>query len=341
MSVQKPLLFHGAPGSPYTRKMLAILRYRRIAYEVLWGRMIEQRPDLPKPKVALMPTFFFDGENGVEAVVDSSPILRRLETEFSGRSVLPDDLALGFLNTLVEDYGDEWLTKAMFHYRWAFDDDIAHGGPLLAFWNDPTLPGDVAEQFGGAFAQRQVDRLWVVGSNDTTRDVIEQSYVRFLEILDGLIEGPGYVFGTRPSSADFALYGQLTQLTTVDPTPVKVSRDTAPRIRSWVERVDDLSGLTVTDDGFLPLEDQAARLKPLLAEIGRVYAPFLLANAKALEAGAEMVECEIDGAQWTQKAFPYQGKCLMWLREAFGALADADQARIRAVIGGTGIEALL
>ena len=58
-----------------------------------------------------------------------------------------------------------------------------------------------------------------------------------------------------------------------------------------------------------------------------MYAPFLLANAAALASGAERVECEIDGRPWVQQPFPYQGKCLAWLREAHAALAPADRAR--------------
>ncbi|HBP14871.1 MAG TPA: glutathione S-transferase, partial [Gammaproteobacteria bacterium] len=54
----------------------------------------------------------------LEAVVDSTPIIRRLESEIPGRSVIPEDPVIRFLDYLLEDYGDEWLTKAMFHYRW-------------------------------------------------------------------------------------------------------------------------------------------------------------------------------------------------------------------------------
>ena len=34
------------------------------------------------------------------------------------RSVIPTDSALAFINYLLEDFGDEWCTKYMFHYRW-------------------------------------------------------------------------------------------------------------------------------------------------------------------------------------------------------------------------------
>jgi hypothetical protein len=39
----------GSPGSPYTRKMLALLRYRRTAYRFLQGA--EDVDGLPRPKV--------------------------------------------------------------------------------------------------------------------------------------------------------------------------------------------------------------------------------------------------------------------------------------------------
>jgi hypothetical protein len=48
----------------------------------------------------------------------------------------------------------------------------------------------------------------------------------------------------------------------------------------------------------------------------------------------------IDGRRWVQKPFPYQGKCLLWLKEAFGALSETDQAVVLQVMQGSGCEAL-
>ena len=93
-------------------------------------------------------------------------------------------------------------------------------------------------------------------------------------------------------------------------------------------------------------EGQLSRLRSklvntrMLAEIGRVYAPFLLANAAALAAGDERVECEIDGRPWVQQPFPYQGKCLQWLRDDYARL-DADaRGFVDATLSGTGCETL-
>ena len=89
------------------------------------------------------------------------------------------------------------------------------------------------------------------------------------------------------------------------------------------------------------LESSPESLRGLLTEIGRVYAPALLANARAVEAREKTWETEIDGATWTQQTFPYQAKCLMWINEHYRALGDADRARVDALLSGTGCEAML
>ena len=52
-----------------------------------------------------------------------------------------------------------------------------------------------------------------------------------------------FMFGMRPSSADFGLYGQLTQLIGFDPTPRNIAYKQSPRCVSWVNIMSDLSGL--------------------------------------------------------------------------------------------------
>ncbi|MFX4450828.1 glutathione S-transferase N-terminal domain-containing protein, partial [Acinetobacter baumannii] len=63
MAIQLPITLTGAPGSPYTRKMLAILRYRHIPYRFVLSRSAAAA-DLPRPKVQLLPTFYFPSEAG-------------------------------------------------------------------------------------------------------------------------------------------------------------------------------------------------------------------------------------------------------------------------------------
>jgi glutathione S-transferase len=344
MKLPTPLRLKGAPGSPYTRKMLALLRYRRIPYQLMIGSAVNERDaasGLPEPKVALLPTFYLPGADGrLEAVVDSTPLLRRFEEAFEGRAVVPADPVTAFVDYLLEDYGDEWLTKAMFHYRWRYPADIERGGEILPRWRSIAAPEARIQEQKRFIQERQISRLGVVGSNDVTAPVIEASYQRFLDLFRGLLERQPFLMGDRPGAADFAFYGQLSQLARFDPTPMALTLECAPRVYAWVDLVDDLSGLEVADDGWLARGRIGERLRPLLLEVGRVYAPFLLANAAALEAGADQVETTIDGRRWTQKPFPYQGKCLVWLRERYAALARSDRAALDAILAGTGCEVL-
>ena len=338
--IDRPLTIVGMPGSPYSRKLRAVMRYRRIPHSWVHHGSPESR-GLPRPRVALLPYLILLGADGqLEAAVDSTPLIRRLEALHPGRSVIPPDPALAFLDALLEDYADEWLTKAMFHYRWAFAPDIAKAAAILPRWSRTDQPEAQAVAFGNAFAERQVARRGVVGSNETTAPVIEQSYRRLLDLLDAHLEPSRFVFGGRPATSDFALYGQLTQLAGFDPTSAAIALESAPRVVAWVDTVEDLSGLEPRDENWLRRDAIPETLRALFGEIGRVYAPFLLANATAIERGAEHVECTIDGRPWLQQPFPYQAKCLVWLREARAALAARDGEVVDAALIGTGCERL-
>jgi hypothetical protein len=155
-----------------------------------------------------------------------------------------------------------------------------------------------------------------------------------------LAEQP-YMLGQRPGAGDFALYGQLTQLVGFDPTPRAIAHEVSSRTVAWVDKMADLSGLEAQDSGWRPLEQQPDSLRGLLNELGRMYVPALLANARALQAGEKSWQAEIDGAIWSQQTFPYQVKCLKWINQAYAELSEKDRGRIDRVLEGTGCEALL
>ena len=335
-----PLTLLGAPGSPYSRKMRALLRYRRIPHRwVIRNSRHDPQPSLP---VSLIPVLLIPGAAGAEPepMLDSTFQIRRLEELSRERSVLPPDPALAFLDFLLEDYADEWLTKAMFHYRWSFEADVNKASKVLPRWSKTSAPDEKVAPLSKLFRDRQVGRRGVVGINETTAPLIEDSYRRLLCALDSHLAQSSFVTGERPGTADFALFGQLSQLVLFEPTSTAVAVEVAPRVVAWCEVVEDLSGIHVADDAWLDPGAASATLRGLLAEAGRTYAPFLLANADAVARGAEQVECRIDGQPWLQPPFRYQAKCLAWLREAHAGLPDAARGRVDALLQGTGCETL-
>ncbi len=212
---------------------------------------------------------------------------------------------------------------------------------MLALDRDQCMSRDTLTKASRFFADRQIARLRVVGSNDVTTPVIEASYRRLLGLLDShLVAGHRFLMGARPGASDFGFFGQLSQLAQFDPTPAVIAAAEAPRVVSWVSHLDDLSSLQVENAGWLARKDAVAAIRPFLMEIGRVYAPFLLANARALESRASEVRCEIDGLPWVQQPFPYQGKCLRWLREARLALSIADREFVDSALKSTGADAI-
>ena len=77
------------------------------------------------------------------------------------------------MNYLLEDFADEWTTKYMFHYRWHFDEDAENAKKMLVLQHKINIDDNSLNKFGNSIADRQINRLWVVGSNNETAKLID------------------------------------------------------------------------------------------------------------------------------------------------------------------------
>ena len=315
---------YGVEASPYSVKLRAILRYRRIPHR--WAvAMPGFTPGFEDVRPPLMPVLEYpDGTRRT----DSTPLALDLEErEPVGRSILPDDPALAFRALLIEDMADEWLTKCLFHYRFSNEAD----GWFAARWvMSDALGANVNDAAVAAFRERQISRMPLVGCTPENAPLIEASYKRVLAILEANIARDGYLFGTRPSIADFALYGQLKTLGT-DPTPMAIMREMAPAVDAWVRRMDDPSGV---EGQWRGLDDISPAVIALTEMAGEIYLPFLRANASAIDDGKERFTVCIAETDFSQNVFRYQSKCLSLLRQRFGALSGEDKGAVRKLTTG-------
>ena len=335
--MERPLIIVGAPGSPYTRKVIAAARYCRIPYQFISDLSVVST--LPSPKIKLLPTCYFPDPDQLVPETDSTPLLRKLESIAPGREFTPSDPRLAFLDALIEDFADEWLVKAMFHYRWVFEADILKASQYIPLWFETPLSDKALEAAGTAFAERQIGRLGLVGSSPTTAATIEQCFTRIAGLMEKCLTDTPFLFGDRPGTADFGMYGQFSQLAVIDPTPREVIDKQAPRVFASTIAIEDLSGWNRT--GWTPFEELSDALYGLLCEIGQTYAKLLLANEQAMDRHEKTLETVIDGRPWKQPAFPYQKKCLMALRDRFAALNPREQQSLADFLHNTGCMEIL
>jgi glutathione S-transferase len=327
----------GGNGSPYSAKLRGVMRYRRLPFDwVLRTPDVERAVAHVKPR--LVPVLQLPQEAGAPEeptfLLDSTVIVQALETRHPDRSVFPPHPGLRFLNLLVEDMADEWGTKAMFELRWRADEDQAWASRWIVADTRPDLEGDAFEAAVAAMRQRQVSRMPLVGCTPQNAPLLNESYVRVLDILQPWARPGRFLFGTRPGIADFAWYGML-RILYEDPTPSRIMRDRAPMVVHWVRSMDDASGLD--GGGWCPsLAELPAPTRELLELAGKTHLPFLAANAAALQEGRERVSLEIMGRPYEQVPFPYQAKCLQALRRELDAVGGPEGRELRSFLADHG-----
>ncbi|MGH7815321.1 MAG: glutathione S-transferase family protein [Candidatus Binataceae bacterium] len=309
---------YGVELSPYSIKARSYFRYKKIPHEWLIRNPSNEGEFQKYAKLPLVPLVVSPAGEGFQ---DSTPIIERFEREHPTPSIHPADPALNFISALIEEYGDEWGNKWMFHYRWWYEPDQISCARRIAEGMMPGAPSDTLDQATKAIQARMVPRLSFVGSSPATKEIIEKSFMRVLAIVERHLEGRSYLMGARPAFADFGLFAQVYQAST-DPTPGAIIRKDTPRTLAWAERM-----LTPESGGdFEPWERLAPTLMPLLKdEIGALFLPWTAANAKAIAAGQKEYSLPLGGGTWTQAPQKYHAKSFQVLRDRFAKLEDKSK----------------
>jgi glutathione S-transferase len=329
-----PYRIFGSEMSPYSVKVRSYFRFKQIPH--IW---IPRGPDSEAEykrfaRLPIVPTVATPDDEGLQ---DSTPIMDAIEAKFPEPSVHPDDPALRFLSVLIEEFGDEWGNKLMFHHRWFAEVDRLASSQTLARLSHPHGTDAEIAARAGMILERMSGRGHFVGSSPSNAPLISAYYFALIDLLEPHLQTRKYLFGGRPAFADFGLGGQLYEAS-VDPTCGAGMRARGPAVLDWCHRMMEPRD----DDGFEDWSTLAPTLQPLLAYVGRYFLPWTAANARALAAGDAEFSVELPGGTYAQAPQKYHQRSLTVLKaryqeaaaspglrsilEAAGCLADLEAA---------------
>ncbi|MDG2303238.1 MAG: glutathione S-transferase family protein [Candidatus Binatia bacterium] len=311
----------GAELSPYSVKTRSYYRYKGIPHEWIVRSGNTMAEYQKYARLPIIPAVATPEDEGLQ---DSTPILEAMEAKFPEPSTHPPGAALKFLSELLEEFGDEWGNKWMFHYRWADEADQRSAATRLVDAMMPDAPEADRAAMAGQIQERMVGRVGVVGSNEHTAPIIEASFTNGAELLEKHLVGRPYLFGGRPSFADFGLWGQVYNAWT-DPTCGKILNQ-KPAVRAWIDRMLDPKA----EGDFESWDTLAPTLEPILQQEVRIFLVWASAIAEAIGSGADDMTVDLDGKKWSQTVGgpqKYHAKSLKEMRRKYAEVNGDDELR--------------
>ena len=322
------LTVYGSKVSYFTGKLEAYLRYKEIPYRFApmtseyFNKIVPEKTGAQQ-----MPAVeFADGR----WATDSTPLITWLEGEHTEFPVIPTDPTQAYICQLIEDYADEWLWRPAMHYRWSY----FSGGQLLGIVLVDELFADLkAPAWLKRWQIRRRQKTHFVdkdGVNAQTRSHVEQGYLRILDILQAVFAERPFLFGDRPTVADFGLFGPMFRHFSQDPTPAEIMRLRAPAVFEWVGRMWNARASACHGELVAGIPQD---LQPLLREIGETHLPNLVANANGWSDQSKLYAVSIQGTQYSRLPVSrYRTWCLEQLQRQFNALPAAAQEDVRALL---------
>ena len=304
----------GAETSPYSLKVRSALRYKGVAFDWVSRSVSNEAEFRTSASTPTVPLLLSPKHPPAQ---DSTLILAALEASHPEPAAQPEEPAAQALALILEDYADEWLNKCMFQQRWGQQPDRdAAALRVLVQLNDGKRPRAFKAP-AKQIATRMLARLPLVGAEPDNAPTLESSYRRFALRLNTHLQDHLFIFGGRPSAADFAIAAQVQQMLT-DPTPGAWLRERAPFLVAWCELMDDPKASGPHE----PLSALEKTLLPIFeGEVSRTYLPWAFANAASASREKKRFSVTFDDGLFEQATQSYAAR-------AFGAVRSEVAARI-------------
>jgi len=361
-----PYVLYAMPASLYSGKARAYLRNHRIEY-------VERAPGDPRYSAEIEPVTgrwiipVLQAPDGT-IVQDTVDIIDFLDaTVAPERSAYPATATLRTIAHVLELFGGEGLLRPAMHYRWDFDDVNV---PFLAKDFSAALAvgaDDATREAVFAFAsERMRCATEAFGVTPERVPEIEHSYEEFLDLFDAHLAGSPYLLGGRPTIADYGFMGPLHAHLARDPYPSVLMKQRAQRVWRWVERMNapviDASEYVDANEDLFADDGIPDSLRALLAYIGEEYLDEAVAQVAAVDAWLadhpEVADGEVvlgkakrrisgtttfawRGRPMTVGVVPYRMFMIKRIQDAHRSAGADEQAAIRQMFAGTGLEPLL
>src|SRR6266478_1872089 len=153
----------GAEMSPYSVKIRSYFRYKAISHQWILRNAASQAEYEKHARMPIIPLVVTPEGTGIQ---DSTPIIDAIEKRHPQPSIHPDDAVTQFISALIEEFGDEWANKWMFHCRWAREVDQRCSAGRIARMRGPKANEAAHTAFADQVRSRMVERVWFVGSNE-------------------------------------------------------------------------------------------------------------------------------------------------------------------------------
>ena len=332
----EPFTLHVYDISYFSGKMQAYLAYKGIpnrVHPISWAELTGRIA----PQTGLAEVPVVECRDGT-LLRDSTAMIEWFEQRYPQPAVLPDEPAAAFFCRLLEDYADEGLWRPALYYRWAHDKDAVLYARRFTedFLGYPLVPAALLR----VTVRHRQRRAYLrdEGIDAANRADVERHYRDELADLEAVFRRRPFLFGERPSLADFGYFASMFRHFGIDPTPARIMRDTAPAVYEWVARLWNARaqayGGAAWADAEAGLPDG---LEPLLARAARRYLPALHANARAVADGRGRYTVSLDGKPYAAlPAIPFLAWRRTVLQRQLAELPAAAAAAVRPVLARTG-----